>query len=184
MSALLMPLIPAHTAATGHSPLQASCVTSYGHPRHTIQRLALVSSDSEGASEMTRGARGFNFRITTLCHDRSPLRVRGSGGSGSLANPPAVVRLVRGGEGGQGGDVCGEKSSLSTGSSSSSLLLGVCLELRSSLEYVTKFLPRSHNRSVLPDSLAAGPRIRASPPAHPAEPFMFPNHSLSTAPGP
>lgn len=33
----------------------------------------------------------------------------------------------------------------------------VCLELRSSLEYVTKFLSLSHNRSLLPASLAMRP---------------------------
>lgn len=58
----------------------------------------------------------------------------------------------------------------------------VCLELRSSLEYVTKFLSLSHNWSSLPASLAMRPWIRASPPAHPTKSFMFPNRSLSKAP--
>lgn len=58
----------------------------------------------------------------------------------------------------------------------------ICLELRSSLEYVTKFLSLSHNWSLLPASLAMRPWIRASPPAHPTKSFMFPNRSLSKAP--
>lgn len=61
-------------------------------------------------------------------------------------------------------------------------LAWVCLELRSSLEYVTKFLSLSHNWSSLPVSLAMRPYIRASPPAHPTKSFMFPNRSLSEAP--